>query len=104
MIYLEVNDEGFVTFQHNMPFDAKHGLRKTQEQLEQEGILVNSIPEPEQIEGKQAVLYYDETQGLYYQYEDIKLKEDLQQDMIDQLILDNLNMQMQIDTLITSNL
>lgn len=106
MIFLTIdNDIGKINLIHYKPFDSKYGLGKTQSQLEQEGILVDSIPEPEQIEGKQAILYYDETQELYYQYEDVpKTKKDLQQEMIDQLILDNLNMQIQIDALITSNL
>lgn len=60
-----------VTFQHHKPFDAKDGLGKTEEELLQIGALVDEIPEPEQIEGKEAVLYYNpETNTVYYEYID----------------------------------
>lgn len=87
MIFLKYNETNKVTYQHHKPFHKKHGLGKTIEQLEQEGILVDSIPEPEQIEGKQAILYCNpDTKELWYEYEDIpKTDEDLQQEKIQAL-------------------
>lgn len=66
-----------VGFIHYMPFDSKHGFGKTQAELEQEGILVASIPEPQQIKGKQAILYCNpSTKELWYEYEDIPITEE----------------------------
>ena len=55
---------------HHMPFDSVNGLGKTEEELSQMGVLLDEIPEPEQINGKIPVAYYNETQGFYYLYED----------------------------------
>lgn len=70
-----------------VPFHEKHGLGKTQEELEQEGILVDGIPEPQQIEGKSAILYCNpDTKELWYEYEDIPLTpEEEQQKKIESL-------------------
>lgn len=55
-----------------MPFDDKNGLGKTKEELEREGILVDSVPKPEQIKGKADILYCNpKTKELWYEYEDI---------------------------------
>ena len=72
---------------HHMPFHEQYGLGKTKEELEKEGILVDSIPEPEQIEGKSAVLYCNPTKTeLWYEYEDIpKTPEEEQQEKIESL-------------------
>ncbi|WP_207653319.1 hypothetical protein [Clostridium cochlearium] len=87
MIFIKVNNCNQVNYTHYMPFHEKHGLGKTQEQLEQEGILVDSIPEPKQIEGKAPILYCNpETKELWYEYEDIPpTPEDLQQEKIQAL-------------------
>ena len=76
-----------IGFKHYQPFHEKHGLGKTQEELEQEGILVESIPEPQQIKGKSAVLYCNPaTKELWHEYEDIpKTKEQLQAEEITNL-------------------
>lgn len=72
MIFIKL-DNSYVTYIHYMPFHEKHGFKKTREQLEQEGILVNEVPEPEQIEGKAAILHANpETKELWYEYEDIQ--------------------------------
>jgi hypothetical protein len=56
---------------HNMPFDEINGLGKTAAELQQIGALVDDIPEPEQIEGKDAVMYYSpQTNSVYYEYVD----------------------------------
>lgn len=81
------NNKYKVGYIHYMPFHEKHGLGKTVEELEQEGILVDSIPEPQQIEGKAPILYCNpETKELWYEYEDIpKTQEEKQQEEIEAL-------------------
>jgi hypothetical protein len=80
MIYIRVNEENVVTFQHFFPFDEKLGLGKSREELEQEGFFVDSIPEPQEIEGKIPVLKFNGTE-LYYEYVDRPLtpEEELEQ-------------------------
>jgi len=70
MIFIRTNSDGKIVFVHYKPFDEKVGLNKTQEELEAEGILVDSIPEENEIEGKIATLYYSVDNGLYWKYED----------------------------------
>lgn len=74
-----------VGYIHFRPFDSVYGLGKSKEQLEQEGMLVDSIPEPEQIEGKQAILYCNpQTKEFWYEYVDIpKSPEEMQQEQIE---------------------
>lgn len=71
MIYLKLNGSD-IEFTHFKPFDKVDGLGKTEEELLSDGILVDSIPEPEPIEGKAPVLKYDGT-NLYYEYVDAPL-------------------------------
>lgn len=87
MIFLKHDETGKVNYTHYMPFHEKHGLGKTREELEQEGILVDNIPEPEEIEGKSAILHCNpETKELWYEYEDIpKTEEEQQQEVINTL-------------------
>jgi hypothetical protein len=66
----KVTDEKYkIGMIHNMPFDQIHGLRKTQEELETEGILVENIP-PEQIQDNTvSTLYYNPlTKQAWYEY------------------------------------
>lgn len=72
---------------HYLPFDKKHGLGKSVSQLEQEGVLVESIPEPDKIEGKSSALYINpESKELWYEYEDIpKTQEDKLSEKVNQL-------------------
>lgn len=74
MIFLKINNEtNLVEFTHFMPFDEKHGLKKTKEELEQEGILVEALPEkPEKIENKGIKLYAN---PLRWEYFDLTPKE-----------------------------
>lgn len=84
MIFLRVENE-VVTFKHFMPFDEEYGLDKTKKELEQEGVLVEEIPEPEEKEGKNAILHCNPgTKELWYEYEDIpKTPEEEQQEKIE---------------------
>jgi hypothetical protein len=86
MIFLKVEEQK-VTLIHYMPFDEKDGLKRTQEELEQEGMLIDNLPEVEQIEGKKPVLYCNpNTKEVWYEHEDIqKTKEELLQDKVTQL-------------------
>lgn len=57
---------------HYVPFDPQNGLGKTEEKLEQEGILIENIPKSQQIESKQAVMYWNAVdKAVFYEYEDI---------------------------------
>lgn len=92
MIFLgeleQVRDNSYkVGFIHYLPFDEKEGLNKSIEELEQEGVLVESIPEAEEREGKTPILYCNtETKELWYEYEDIpKTKEELLVEKVNQL-------------------
>ncbi|URN85887.1 hypothetical protein [Acetobacterium wieringae] len=87
MIYFRTNkDSNLVELIHYKPFDKNYGLGKTEEELGLEGFLVESIPEPEEIEGKIAVMYYTEADGFIFQYEDIpKTAEQIQAEAIESL-------------------
>lgn len=69
-----------VGLQHNMPFDNKNGMKDnsgnlmTEEQLNQMGILVDSIPEPVIPTGKQVNgMFIDPTtKNITYEYTDIQ--------------------------------
>lgn len=68
MIFIKVNDDKRVVYR-NAEYVSLSDERK--EKIG-EGILVDSIPEPEQIEGKAPILYCNpETKELWYEYEDI---------------------------------
>ncbi|MCX8045745.1 MAG: hypothetical protein N3A70_02540 [Anoxybacillus gonensis] len=79
-----------VGFIHNMPFDKEHGLGKSEEELKQIGALVEYIPEPEQVAGKNPVMYYDkETNSVYYEYVSRPLTQEERIELL-QKALDNL--------------
>jgi hypothetical protein len=86
MIFVRVSGSD-VTEIHYQPFDPVYGLKKSEEELRQEGILVEIIPQPEFIEGKVPILKYNQTNNtLYYEYEDIPpTKEELLEKEIEQL-------------------
>lgn len=77
---------------HNMPFDEVNGLHKTQEELEQIGILVDEIPEPQIPTGQQVsgMFVNPETKEVWYEYEDVPLTPEQQM----QSQIDDLNMAM----------
>jgi hypothetical protein len=107
MIYVKVNDEtSIVEFIHYKPFDPTYGLKKTQEELEQEGFFVESIPEPNEEGRKIGILHANkETKELWYEYvdrpltpeeklqlieqenQDLKNRIDLMQQALDELLL-----------------
>lgn len=102
MIYLsdlqQITESKYeVGYIHYMPFDKEHGLDMTREELEQEGILVDSVPEPEHIDGKSAVLYCNpETKELWFEYADIpKTPEQIQAEKID--LLENQTAEAMVD-------
>lgn len=59
-----------VTLIHYMPFDAVNGLGKSEAELAAEGVLVDTIPEPNVVAGKIAVANYTPEKGVYYEYVD----------------------------------
>lgn len=73
MIFVQiVNNE--VTMEHHQPFHPEHGLGKTKEELELDGLLVNELPVVDNIPNKVPVLKYNSTdKSLYYEYRDIPL-------------------------------
>jgi len=93
MIFLKIGENNEILMIHNRPFDPnpKNGLGKSEEELLQEGILVESLPEPEEIEGKIPILKFNGTE-LYYEYIDIPLtpEEEFQQriELIQQVLDD----------------
>lgn len=86
MIFLKFDSDGKISYIHHAPFDEKHGLKKSKEQLKKEGVLVEQLPEKlEEIEGKQQVLYLLDGQ-LVWKYEDMPLTpEEIQAEKIQEL-------------------
>lgn len=61
---------------HNMPFDETYGLGKTEEELNQTGLLVETLPVRED-NGKNATLFVNKsTKEMYYEYADFPPTED----------------------------
>lgn len=76
-----------VGFVHYAPFHAVHGLNKSREELEQEGIFITVMPQAETKEGFGAVLYTDKEQ-VWYECESTATPEEnkvsqLESDMLD---------------------
>lgn len=72
MIFLTINASNKVTLVHYKPFDAKYGLGKTKEELELDGLFVDSIPAPIEIDHKSPIMYFNPTtKEIFYEYEDI---------------------------------
>ncbi len=69
----KINDQKYeVQFKHYMPMHPTYGLGKTEEQLEQEGVLIDTLLRPEEIEGKIPKLYWNPVnQETFYEYENI---------------------------------
>lgn len=44
MIYIELNEDGKITYSHSNPFDSMRGLGLTEEQLRIKGYLIEEIP------------------------------------------------------------
>ncbi|HID0836303.1 TPA: hypothetical protein ACXDA8_003742, partial [Clostridium botulinum] len=90
-------------FMHYMPFDNVYGLHKTKEELEQERILIENIPEPKYIENKQAIMYWNPAdKQIFYEYEDVlksdeKLEQQKQQSLNAKLFKDNAEIQIELN-------
>ena len=84
MIYLMFSKESnIVNFVHYQPFDIKNGLGKTEDELLEEGILVESLPEtPPTMTGKSVVL---KVNPLRWEYIDRPLT---REEKLQQLVLD----------------
>lgn len=68
----ETDTKALVTTIHYKPFDKVDGLRKTKEELEEVGVLVDYIPPAIDEIGKRASLYINlETKELWYEYVEI---------------------------------
>ncbi|OQB15701.1 MAG: hypothetical protein BWY15_00414 [Firmicutes bacterium ADurb.Bin193] len=73
---------------HYMPFDEIEGLNKTQEELEAEGILVESLPDINAPEGQRICGRFvnPQTKEVWYEYEPLPLtKEEQLQAQIDEI-------------------
>lgn len=93
MIHIQLTADGSVGTLHYRPFDPTHGLGKTREELEAEGgVFVDTIPEPENLPGKAAVLKYSEADGLYYEYEDRPMT---QEERVDAMQTENADLMFQ---------
>ncbi|HGG0416079.1 TPA: hypothetical protein ACJFE8_000829 [Clostridium sporogenes] len=79
--FKKISDEKYeILVIHYMPFGPKYGLGKTKEELEEMGgVFVTNIPEPERIEGKHHIPYWNPIkEKIFYEYEDnIEYEEDI---------------------------
>lgn len=91
MIFFKTDLDNKVDYKHYKPFDTTDGLSKTQVELEQEGYLVDSFPNPIEQEGKISALYYTKELGFWYEYIDKPLTEREQLDK-QRLEIDNLTL------------
>ncbi|PER25444.1 hypothetical protein [Bacillus cereus] len=77
MIFIKFKskEDTTIEFIHHAPYDPIYGLDKTEEELMEEGLLMEELPVPELQPGKYGVLYYTDERGLYYEYVDVELTE-----------------------------
>ena len=88
-IYVEVGKDNVVTLIHAFPFDPKMGLQATREELEERGVFVSEIPEPENIIGKIPIRKYNpDTNEIYYEYKQAPLSTKERVDAIEECIND----------------
>ena len=86
--FTKITDEKYIIgYIHNMPFDATNGLNRTEEQLLQEGKLVEVDTKPVAAEGKEPVMYYNpNTNRCFWELVDIpKSIEQNAQEQIEEL-------------------
>lgn len=83
MVFIKTENDK-VTYMHYMPFDKTYGLGKTEDELKQEGYLVDAIPnyEGEVPDDKIAELRYNGTKFSYVLIDKPKSKEDETQEKI----------------------
>lgn len=97
MIFVQTDENLRVIYTNYFPLDSKLGLGLTEEELLSKGYLVESIPAPQNIEGKTHTLFFDGIE-FTYEYQDeilspeqeiLKLKnqQTLMQQALDDLIL-----------------
>ncbi|EOV9528848.1 hypothetical protein [Bacillus cytotoxicus] len=93
-----------VNYVHSMPFDPVYGLGKSEATLMKEGILIESLPVKELIEGKTPVLYvHPYTKKPFYEYEDIVNDNSKQQSEMNRLKQQQVLMQQALDEIIMKN-
>lgn len=62
-----------IGFIHYMPFDELNGLCKTEVELLQEGLLIEELPELDNLPNKAPILFYNsQTKEVLYEYMDIQ--------------------------------
>lgn len=82
MIYIEILGNNEIGLVHFQPFDEVRGLKKTESELLQTGILVEQLPEPLETEGLIPVLMFNGV-DLYYDYvQKTPSEEDLMMDYL----------------------
>lgn len=84
MIYIKLDNNNEEISTHYQPFDEMNGLRKSREELEKEGVLVEELPIREEREGFSSKLKYNpDKQELFYIYTELeKTPEQLQKEKI----------------------
>ena len=71
---------------HNIPFDETYGLGETEEELNQTGLLVESLPVRED-NGKNATLFINRsTKEMHYEYTDAPPTEDEKYEQINEAL------------------
>lgn len=110
MIYIKIGakitDEKYpINFISYMPFDEINGMHKTETELEQEGYLIDSLPAPQVIDGKDAVMYFNPvTKTVFYEYADkLKTPDEAEKETFSNtlatLTLENADLKQQLQTL-----
>ena len=86
MIFIRTEDNKIV-YTHYMPFDETYGLGKTEDELLQDGYLVDAIPdyEGEVPDGKIAELHYDGSMFSYVLADKPKSQEDAMKEKLTSL-------------------
>ena len=76
-IFIQYDENNIIYYTHYKPFDATHGLHKSEKQLMAIGALVNEFPNVEPQEGKEVIYKYNkETNEVYGEYIDAPVIED----------------------------
>lgn len=86
--FIKVTDENLiVNCVHHLPFDEVHGLHRTVEELNETGILVETLTNPNAGEYQSSILHVNPiTKETWYEYIDIpKPPEQIQADKLEQL-------------------
>lgn len=85
--FIRVNKSNVVEFIHCAPFDPAEGMGLTREELQLQGKIVHSIPEPNTPRGQRAIAMYNpDTNSIYYKYETVPLKDSKRIDLMEQAL------------------